>query len=85
MIIETMNSTYELDELNKRMRRIAGPNSETRFDDLDWHCYEDLLFGPEIGKGMLVCWDVAEGKATILSPIQSIAYESGFDANGSPA
>lgn len=55
MVIRTLNSTYEVDVNNKRIRRIHG-TGETRITDA-WKEYLNAT-KPQVGFSMVVVWAV---------------------------
>jgi hypothetical protein len=77
MIIRTLNSTYELDVDNKRIRRIHGTSS-TRITD-DWKEFLNATL-PHVGASMVVVWAVESQagsdqvltKTTLTSPVIEI-------------
>ena len=73
MRFKTINSTYELDQKKKRMRRIKGitaptPNQGT---DGEWKPYEEIS-PVEVGVSPLVWWNKHDNKATLLGQVQEV-------------
>jgi hypothetical protein len=66
MIFKTENSTYELDEPNKRIRRLEGANPPTPAfaPDREWKTYDELM--PATGR-LMIWWDGT--RYTLTSPI----------------
>lgn len=60
-IVKTRNSIYEIDEVNKKARRLNGINNPTfRFNvDNKWRGYEGLKM--EINQPMLITWEIGVG------------------------
>jgi hypothetical protein len=59
MATTASGSTYEVDVVLKRARRLSGPNAPTsRMPDGVWRTFVGMLpsEGPEIGKSMLFHW-----------------------------
>lgn len=76
MIFTTMNSVYELDRPNHRIRRLEGRNQPTprQGKDGNWRTYE-AISEIEVDSEVTVIWrhlgdDRIEG--TQLSPVQQI-------------
>jgi hypothetical protein len=83
MIISTENSTYELDEPNKRVRRLNGIENPTprQGRDGEWRDYETIT-EPVIGNRLLIVWEFENGvaKSTQTSPIKEIVNVQSVDS-----
>lgn len=57
MIIRTENSTYEVDQINKRIRRTNGKHVSTsrQGNDLEWKPYTDINI-PKVGEALFIVW-----------------------------
>ncbi len=86
MIFTTRNSTYEVDQANKQVRRLNGKKDPTPRTGLDgeWRQYSDIS-KPIVGHSVWILWTAAtpllEGSdpkdlpMTITSPITEIFTE----------
>ena len=78
MIIKTQSgSTYQLDQENKRVRRLHGTQAPTSFQRQDGEYREYIeIAGLEVGKSFVIVWKGREDgfvqPATITSPIVEI-------------
>lgn len=76
MLIETRNSTYEVDFENKKVRRLVGKNHPTLRQTLDgeWQNYHDLIWDHEVGMPMIFIWrvDNEDGKVWLRSTKTSV-------------
>lgn len=90
MRLHTANSTYEVDESAKRIRRLAGQHPPTqRFQaDGEWRDYERLGVHragahrveekrPQVGASVVIFWPDERGLMphTITSPVAEIVYD----------
>lgn len=59
MIVETLNSKYEIDTDGKKVRRLTGQNQPTQRQgqDGDWRTFEEVL-EPTVGNSLLIIWKV---------------------------
>lgn len=66
-IIETENSRYELDTVNKRIRRIEGKATPTdrQGPDMVW---KDYVYLDRVAGGYFIDWD-GEGHGTLTSQV----------------
>ena len=74
-------SIYELDQENKRIRRLTGNANPTERQgkDGDWKPYKELLNGPEKDRSLTIVWNVTEEgviQTTQTSYITEILVES---------
>lgn len=55
-------SVYELDDLNKRIRRMSGAKDPTprQGPDGEWKTYAHLLEAPQEGKSLVIVWAVGD-------------------------
>ena len=83
MIFETISgSTYEINMLNKTIRRLAGSKavSNRQSPDGEWQEYESIFpESPVVNSGLLICWtekvkpfEPGNKPATLTSTIVSI-------------
>lgn len=74
MIFKTANSTYEIDNENKKVRRLYGLTeaTERQGQDGDWKSFADIS-EITLGRSVLVVWAL-DGSipATVTSPVKSI-------------
>jgi len=82
-------SIYELDQENKRLRRLYGKRPSTDRQGDDWKCYVEIFPNPiVIGSRVLIYWiqeetPLLEGSpensiaTTLTSPVQSIEENHG--------
>jgi hypothetical protein len=80
----TKNSTYEIDEVNKLVRRVHGLNDPTprQGADGEWKEYVGIIIAP---RGMLIQWGTnPDGslKCTWTSKVIKIDNSKGFTTNG---
>ena len=67
----TMNSIYEVDEQNKRIRRLEGANDPTPNQGEDGVWREYVSLDPCQG-GYLIVWDEGGNKATLTSQVLEV-------------
>ena len=69
-LIETRNSTYEIDYDSSRIRRVIGKNppTESFAPDGEWKTFQEI---EECLGGLIVIWPT--GKCTVTSAIKSAA------------
>ena len=67
----TMNSIYEVDEQNKRIRRLEGANDPTpnQGEDGVWREYFALQ---SVNGGYLIVWDYGGNRATLTSRVLEV-------------
>lgn len=72
-------SVYELDQDNKRIRRLSGVKDPTPRQGADgqWKTYVHLKTEPEPGNDLYICWSVGDGeggsdRCTVTSRIEEI-------------
>lgn len=65
MRFNTLNSTYEVDVANKRVRRLCGVNEPTssQGSDGEWKSYESC-YGIEVGRSATFIWYGLKGIST---------------------
>lgn len=75
IVIETQNSTYEIDTNAKLARRVRGVNEPTPNlgEDGKWHLYVSVSLAT-VGDSLVIEW--GKGKATITSAVKLIASKS---------
>ena len=79
MFIVTENSTYEIDQANKRIRKIRGDEASFphQISDNQWKEYKDISM-PRVGEPMFIVWGFQESpegmrtKGTMTSLIKSV-------------
>ena len=66
-----MNSIYEVDEQNKRIRRLEGANDPTpnQGEDGVWQGYSSLI---PCRSSYLIVWDEGGNKATLTSRVLEV-------------
>lgn len=64
--VSTRNSTYEIDDESKRIRRVSGVNDPTpQFEeDGKWHPYSSIT---DFLGGLFIAWP--DGKGTVTSAV----------------
>lgn len=74
MIFKTMNSAYEVDLENNRVRRLHGKDAPTprQGADGDWREFVQVIGLQEKSDGVIFVW--SPGKITQTSPIVEIDY-----------
>jgi hypothetical protein len=79
-LVKTQNSSYVVDEANKQVCRLEGIAKPTfRIgQDGQWRKYEAIEF--EVGKSMLICWEVGVGDDGAHAEVLGI----GLDDENSP-
>lgn len=76
MIFATLNSTYEVDHYNSRIRRLDGFNSATSRQGKDGEWKTFLSIGPIIeGENVTIVWEIVEdvARATQTSEVEDIS------------
>lgn len=68
MLVKTTNSTYELDMVGKRIRRLTGQNAPTEEtgQDGEWRGFE-YCTTPCVGRSLRVLWN--DSRATFTSRV----------------
>ncbi len=79
---DTDNSTYQLDQSARKIRRLhgqSGPTVEFRADG-QWVDYLELVGGIHEGQSVLIAWaDPIARNATITSPVRAIYRQEATD------
>lgn len=88
MIFKTLNSTYELDRENSRIRRLEGLDAPTprQGPDGEWKTYATLtpVVEPVVPSdetprlSFFIDWD-GEGHGTLTSPVQEVVADKNHE------
>ena len=75
MIFKTMNSTYEVDEANKKIRRLEGKNPprNSQGTDGEWKSYEYLFL--EKGASAFIQWEPQDDLFRVMGTRTSTVLE----------
>lgn len=88
-LVNTENSSYEIDLDGQKIRRVRGSAAPTEHqkNDLGWQKYKDIT-ELKIGQSLFIVWDFVEesgqmrAKSTATSPLVSIkAIDTGLTNN----
>lgn len=75
-LLHTEFSSYEIDQAQRRIRRIGGVNPPTpnQGPDGDWQSYESIT---RVGDGLMIVWDIGDDRIrrTWTSRIEAIEGE----------